>query len=762
MTPPDTVQNLAQRIAAAEQARSRAEADAALAALRAQSSAERLLDATRAIGALRVVATERADTVLWQRSLLEGAQTLSRQLKAETEWLRSQFDEQLRLIAERTEQVRALTAEIAWLRGNSAAAEAAAAVATAIRVDLEAQLRVAKAHAKPWATLALRGARRVRATLRGQPTAALAIPAPLPPEPGALPPPAPEPSVVAPPDPMIAAAPPAEPMPPAIVIPPGPVHAVHQFHPDAAVGDAITNAMLAIRGVLRGLGYASEIYVERRPDELAHETQLVEAMPRHDRYALLAHHSMGYAGFEHIISTEARKVLVYHNITPPGFLSHAPRLQQNAALGRDQLARWRDHATAALALSEYNAVELRRLGFDAVRSCNLLFDLDVLRGRAVAAGATRGGDTLTILFVGRVTASKGQDTLIEAYAHFRLLYDRPSRLVLVGGFDAEEYPYLDRLNALILENNLSDRVLLTGKVPDGELDAWYAQADLYVSLSQHEGFGVPLIEAMVFGVPVLAWPAGAIPYTLGGQAALLASREPEAVANQILALAQDRVGCAAMVARQTASLPRFAMAAQIPLLQEALSLAGAQPPPPATVADALAANMQLTITGHVNGSYSLAAVNRTIAASVEALRPGTVRLAPVEGDPTSWLGGVPAAALESVKRLVAPPGADHGARRGAQPALPRLRPRTPWRPRVGHGVLGGIRLPRRNGGRAEPEFCGRAGPVCLRLPAAGRFRGEVARSEYWPGAPTRPLHRDCRSSRPGAVQLPSRLLRLSA
>ena len=78
------VQDLAQRLADAEQARSRAEADAALAALRAQSSAERLLDATRAIGALRVVATERADTVLWQRGLLDEAQTIARQFKRKT------------------------------------------------------------------------------------------------------------------------------------------------------------------------------------------------------------------------------------------------------------------------------------------------------------------------------------------------------------------------------------------------------------------------------------------------------------------------------------------------------------------------------------------------------------------------------------------------------------------------------------------------------------------------------------------------------
>ena len=446
------------------------------------------------------------------------------------------------------------------------------------------------------------------------------------------------------------ATPPATPTPPQ-THPRAPVAVVHQFHPDAAPGDAITNAMLMLRRELRAIGFESDIFVARRPPALQHEVKLADSIPRHDGYVLLAHHSMGYDEFPDILALPARKVLVYHNITPPQFLSHAPRLQRNAELGRTQLPAWRSHAAAALALSEYSATELRRLGFPAVRSCNLLFDPETLQRRAAASRIDRDPAIFTILFVGRVTASKAQDDLIAAYAQFRRLYAGPSRLVLAGAFDPAQYTYLDRLDALILEHALADHVLLTGWVDDGEIDAWYARADLYVSLSHHEGFGVPLIEAMAHAIPVLAWPAGAIPYTLDGAATLLASRAPDAVANQMRDLANDPDRRAAQTARQTASLARFALPAQRKLLQEALALAGAQPRPAASIRASVAANAQFTLAGHVNGSYSLAAVNRTIAATIEARRPGAIRLIPAEGAPTADRTGVPAAARAIVDAL---------------------------------------------------------------------------------------------------------------
>jgi len=435
---------------------------------------------------------------------------------------------------------------------------------------------------------------------------------------------------------------------------------VHQFHSGSAVGDAITNSMFLIRRVLRELGYASDIFVEHRDARLLDMLRPIEELPQHDRYVLITHHSMGFDAFARVAQLPAPKVLFYHNITPPELLAGMPVMQHYAGLGREQLALWRPLVAAALADSEYNAIELRKLRFASVQACMLLFDMAELR--TVASGPAGSGPDgiFTVLFVGRVTASKGQSELIAAYAAFRARFEQPSRLVLVGRHDGAGHPYLQELNGRIQENGLEGHVLLTGLATDEELHGWYGAADLYVSLSQHEGFSVPLVEAMVHGVPVLAWPSSAVPYTLGEAAELLTDRAPEAVAAQMHALARDPDRRAAIVQRQRRSLDRFSLQRQLPTLVQALTVAGAAPP----AADAptramLAANMRFTIVGHVNKSYSLAAVNRALAFTLEAERPGCVRVVPVETLPTSDLSEVPPGD-RAIAALAARPGSVTG------------------------------------------------------------------------------------------------------
>jgi FkbM family methyltransferase len=409
---------------------------------------------------------------------------------------------------------------------------------------------------------------------------------------------------------------------------------VHQVHGGSAVGDAITNAMLLTRRVLRDLGYRSEIFVENLEPSLAGELR-----------------PLGFSAFDRVVAAPAPKILLYHNITPPELLAGIPPLQRAAAIGREQLVQLRPHVTAALADSEFNAIELRSLGFDPVQACTLLFDVDELAGREPAAAEP--DRPFTILFVGRVIESKAQADLVAAYASFRRQFAAPSRLVLVGRIDGAGEAYLAALHDAMQAAG-ARHVQLTGLVSDAELRARYAAADLYVSLSRHEGFGVPIIEAIAAGVPVLAWPGGAVPYTLG-QDDLLADRTPEAVAARMLALANDPARRRATAERQRRSLERFRLDRHIPRLVEALAVAGAAPPLAPGTRQLLAANARFTIAGHVNGTYSLAAINRDLALALEAERPGTVRLIPVEGSPTHDLSGVPAGQAERLAALAARP-----------------------------------------------------------------------------------------------------------
>ena len=402
------------------------------------------------------------------------------------------------------------------------------------------------------------------------------------------------------------------------------LRSVHQFHSGSATADAITNAMLLLRGLLRAAGYASEIFVEHVDPALVGQVLPLEAMPRHADYVLIVRHSIGHGAFDRIAALPAPKLLHYHNVTPPEFFADDPAMAAAAAEGRRQLAAWRGQVVGATADSAFNALDLRALGYQVVLECPLLFDVEALRQRAAAAARPRqAGAPFTVLFVGRLVESKGQAALIEAFAAFREAFGAPAGLVLIGrGSEAAA----TALRVLADRLGLGAAVELRGVVPDHELDAAYAAADLYVSLSRHEGFGVPLAEAMAHGVPVLAWPAGAVPYTLGEAGALLADRSPRAVGEAMAALARDPARRAALVEAGHRRLDDFAPAKSWPVLQSALALAGAAPSPAPGLGPELAANLHLTVAGHFNGSYSLAVVNRTLVGALEKLLPGRVAM----------------------------------------------------------------------------------------------------------------------------------------
>ena len=632
-----------------------AEASVAVARAREAGSLQRMADAVRAAGLARAdvgtMAEEAkwlrglADTALaaeasvraeaaWLRSLLDDSRDLSGRLRAEADWRRNQVDEGQRQIDELRHEVSAL----------QNAAERA--LDRAVRAETEVGQRLT---ARIWRRLD---------RLRGRPNP-VAIQAELPPaEPAKMLESAPPQQAVAPmpgPPPVILPAPvdnpsPAHPTTPSLnPAPPrqhGPLTTVHQFHAGSAPGNAITNSMILIRDILRARGFRSEIYVKQRAAGLeAQNILMLDELPRHEAYALLLHHSMGYPEFDEVAALPAPKILIYHNITPPQFLSAIPRIARMAKVGREQLAALRDKVAFALADSDYNAIELQALRFPLVRTCPLLFDVSQITERAAEPRISDG--VFTILFVGRVTPSKGQDALVEAFAGFRSRFDAPSRLVLVGALDADDHEFLSRIENLIDRFDLRGDIHLTGLVSDDELRDWYRQADLYVSLSQHEGFCVPLVEAMAHGVPVLAWPSGAVAETLGDAAALLPSREPAAVAERIAQAARDlrpRVGQA---------LSRFALDRHLPVLMQALASAGAFAPPDRAAHRQLAAHLHVAIAGHVAKTYSLAAVNRTMAAVLERERPGAVRVIPVEGAPTDDLSEVPPSERPLIERLAA-------------------------------------------------------------------------------------------------------------
>ena len=129
-----------------------------------------------------------------------------------------------------------------------------------------------------------------------------------------------------------------------------------------------------------------------------------------------------------------------------------------------------------------------------------------------------------LLAVGRIVPNKGYAALLRGFA---ALKNPPARLILVGGQNPRLSTYYRELRSIIEETRIASRVWLPGSVSLAALRAMYRRADLLVTTSEHEGFCLPLLEAMAHGVPIAALGRAAIPETLGDAGLLLDSSEPE-------------------------------------------------------------------------------------------------------------------------------------------------------------------------------------------------------------------------------------------
>jgi L-malate glycosyltransferase len=213
------------------------------------------------------------------------------------------------------------------------------------------------------------------------------------------------------------------------------------------------------------------------------------------------------------------KLVNYHNITPAPMMGPwEPALVPELLEGRRQLVEWAELAVLAVAVSGFNGAELVAAGYRRVVVVPVLVDLEALAvagdagvSRRLARAKSGGGSDW--LFVGRLAPNKCQHEVVKAFALYRRCCDPGARLWLVGGSSSPQYgAALERFVAAL---GLTGAVTLTGSVSQAALVSYYQAADVFVCLSQHEGFCVPLLEAMWHGVPVVALGSSAVPETLG-------------------------------------------------------------------------------------------------------------------------------------------------------------------------------------------------------------------------------------------------------
>ena len=316
--------------------------------------------------------------------------------------------------------------------------------------------------------------------------------------------------------------------------------AIHQFVPTLTPGDAVGRHYLAVQDTLRAAGYRSELYAAEAKHEYARKAHpyltYAGGEPGEPTF-LLYHHSIGTPVADFVWAREEPLILDYHNITPASFFDEwEPFTAALLTKGRNQLRALQERAVLGLADSTFNATELEALRYRQTAVVPILLDLSTFE--AGNAAARRRDDATTWLFVGRLAPNKAQHDVVRALAAYRRLHDPHARLVLVGPSSAPAYDAA--LRDVIDELALGDAVEITGAVDDATLAAHYETADVFVVCSDHEGFCVPLLEAMYHRLPVVAYAAGAVAETLGDAGILLETKDAYTIAAAVHRVMSDK------------------------------------------------------------------------------------------------------------------------------------------------------------------------------------------------------------------------------
>lgn len=317
--------------------------------------------------------------------------------------------------------------------------------------------------------------------------------------------------------------------------------ALHQFTEGMYLGDAVSDHVLLIKHWLHDMGFESNIYTLKYDPVLDSQVLAVDKYrPSQQERFVIYHHAVGSEMAEILQDFNLPQILIYHNITPPEFYENSdPVLSAQLRKGRTQLEQMCDRTARALADSQFNELELQSLGYRNTGVLPLALDqsqYDIPENEDLATEITATGPVL--LFVGRVAPNKKQEDLIRLLYYYRRL-EPNARLILVGSLMNETYVkwLIELANSLGLRDGA---VTFAGHVSQKDMVTYYKSADLFVSMSEHEGFGKPLIESMYLNLPVLAFSSTAVPSTMGKSGILFHEKNYESLAEMADILIRDQ------------------------------------------------------------------------------------------------------------------------------------------------------------------------------------------------------------------------------
>lgn len=315
---------------------------------------------------------------------------------------------------------------------------------------------------------------------------------------------------------------------------------IHQLVHTLSYGDAISGEVLALQRCLRTLGHQSEIYAINVHPKYKGLAKDYREFPNDFNGEVILHYSLGSPLNDLYRSLSATRTLIHHNLTPSRWFEGVnPRIVTDIEAGRKELPELCRMTDRLIADSEFNAEELRSLGF-AAAVLPLTYDPErwsTGRNEGIYS-LVKSEPGIHLLHVGRIAPNKCIEDIIKAFYFLHHHIDRSSRLWLAG-IDIDTELYAFSLKRLVHDFKLDHAVNFTGGMADEELRSLYEACSAYVCMSEHEGFCLPVVEAMNFGLPVVSYASSALPETIGSGGILLHEKNPARTAEVLYAAATD-------------------------------------------------------------------------------------------------------------------------------------------------------------------------------------------------------------------------------
>lgn len=346
---------------------------------------------------------------------------------------------------------------------------------------------------------------------------------------------------------------------------------IDQFCAGFSRGDAISQEALVLKYFLRHLGFESEIYCEQFSEKDSALVRHYREYHRNRNSAIVYHHSYHTRILDLLQQLSVPKILIFHNVTPAHYVEPYNRtLAANLRLAKECLPKLTDQFQIALADSHFNAMELEKNGFRNVSVMPVAIDYEnLLKGEYSERLHYLQDSKINILFVGRFFPNKKHQDLLKSFYYFKKMHP-DSRLILVGSFHPGVRGYTGEINNLVHELSLTESVLFPGMVPHKDLCTIYRNSHLFLSMSEHEGFFVPLVESMHFNLPVLAHSSSAIPETLGNSGVLFHEKNYPAIAEMMEEMVFSSNLRRHIIEAQQSRLPYFHIKKSLSIFQTAL------------------------------------------------------------------------------------------------------------------------------------------------------------------------------------------------